>query len=163
MVVKLRSRSLGISKADVPSGLAALALGTAGVLHLYQAPVHLGHSWEHGVVLAAIGAVDLGWAVAWLRTRSTRLLYAGVFLPVITVVLYAISRFLALPFEGMPEEVTALNLGTQLLEVAGFAAVIGVAALRHRKLRSLAITAAAAIVAAWAFYGAALLAAAVTT
>ena len=163
MVAQLRSRSRGITTADFAAALATLALAGSGFLHLYQAPTHLDHSWEHGATLATVGAVDVAWALAWVRTRSTRLLYAGVFLPAMTVVLYTISRFLPLPFEGMPEEVTALNLGTQLLEVAGFAAVVGVAALRHRRARTVVATAAAAVVAAWAFYGAALLLAALTT
>ena len=163
MVTQLRSRSQRISKADFAAGLAALGLAGSGSLHVYQAPMHLDHSWEHAAILFTVGVVDLVWAVAWLRTRSTPLLYAGVFLPMMTVGLYTVSRFLPLPFEGMPEEVTALNLGTQLLEVAGFAAMIGVAALRHRRARTIVATAAAAVVAAWAFYGAALLLAALTT
>ncbi len=159
-MAQVRSRLTAI---DAVAGLAALALVCSGVLHLYQAPMHLDHSWEHGTILATVGAVDVAWALAWVRKRRPILMYAGIFLPVMTVVLYAISRFLPLPFEGQPEEVTALNLGTQLFEVAGFAAVLGVAAMLHRQARPVAITVAAAFVAAWAFYGAALLAAALMT
>ena len=163
MVAQIRSRSQGAKKVDVVAGLAGLALAGSGLLHMYQGPMHLDHSWEHGTILITVGVVDLAWALAWLTKRSTTLLHVGLFLPVMTVVLYTISRFLPLPFEGSPEEVTALNLGTQLFEVAGFAALLGVAALLHRKARTVAITAAAAFLAAWAFYGAALLAAAPTT
>ena len=157
------SRYRRLNKLDAAAALAALAIAGSGILHLSQAPTHLDHSWEHGSVLAAVGVVDLAWVIAWMRSRSTWPLYAGVFLPAMTVVLYAISRFLPLPFEGRPEEITDLNFGTQLLEVAGLAAVLGVAVMRHRKALTIAITLAVAFATAWAFYGAALLVAAITT
>ena len=162
-MAKLISASRGLTKLDAAAFVGAVAIAASGILHLYQAPMHLDHSWAHGAILATVGTVDLAWVMAWMRSYSTRLLYAGVFLPATTVVLYAISRFLPLPFEGRPEEITALNVGTQLFEVAGLAAMLGVAAMLHRKALTVAITLALAFAAAWAFYGAALWVAATTT
>lgn len=162
-MAKLISRSRGLTKLDVAAVAASVAIAGSGVLHLYQAPMHLDHSWEHGTILATVGVVDLAWVIAWMRSRGTWLLYAGVFLPAVTVALYAISRFLPLPLEGKPEEITALNFGTQLFEVAGLALLLGVAAMLHRKALTIAITLVLAFAAAWAFYGAALWVAAITT
>lgn len=145
---------------------AAVALAGAGILHLLQSPMHLDHSWEHAAALATFGAIDLAWALAWLRRRTPAVLYLGAFLTALTVTLYTISRFLPLPFEGTPEEVSALNLATQLLEVAGFVALAGTAALVYRKSRATEIMAGIALIAVlggWALYCAALLAAALTT
>lgn len=160
---KLVFPAQGRTTLDTAAFVGAVAIAGSAILHLYQAPMHLDHSWEHGAVLATVGTVDLAWVMAWMRRRSTRLLYAGVFLSAMTVVLYAISRFLPLPFEGRPEEVTTLNFATQLLEVAGLAAMLRVAVMRHRKALTIAITLAVAFATAWAFYGAALWVAAITT
>ena len=159
----LRSRSRSFTRLDAVAFAAAIAIAGSGFLHLYQAPMHLDHSWEHAVILATVGLADLVWVIAWQWERRTWLTYAGVFLPTMTVILYAISRFLPLPFEGKPEEITALNFSTQLFEVAGLAALLGVAAMLHRKALTVAITLAVAFAAAWAFYGAALWVAAITT
>jgi hypothetical protein len=163
MDAQLRSRALAHTMANGAAGAAAAALATSGLLHLLQSPMHLDHSWEHAAVLAGVGATDLAWAAAWLRSRSEWLLRAGVFLSVMTVVLYTISRFLPLPFEGMPEEISPVNLGTQLFEVAGLIALVVYSARLQLKARTVATTTVAAFAGAWAFYGAALMAAALTT
>jgi hypothetical protein len=107
--------------------------------------------------------VDLAWTMAWCRKRTRWLILLGWFLASLTVTLYAISRFLPLPFEGRPEEVEGLGLGTQLFELAAWLALASVSTLSPRAFgrtaRPLAITCAIAVVAAWLLFGAASLAA----
>lgn len=132
-------------------------------MHLLISPLHFDHSWEHGAALATVGVLDLAWTAAWLSSRSRALIYAGWFLTAFTLTLYGISRVLPLPFEGRPEAIDALNLGTQLFELSALLALTALGALtrgRGRIARPLAADCSLGFAAAWFVFGGAALAAA---
>jgi hypothetical protein len=143
--------------------LAGLAMAAAGLLHLALAPIHAEHSIQHGMALYTVGIIDMAWTAGWLRRRTDRLLWWGWFLAVLTITLYAITRFLPLPFEGKPEAMEPLALTSQILEASALLSLAAVSFLQAdgatRTLRSVTASGGLALVAAWIVYGAASLAA----
>lgn len=143
--------------------LAGLAMAAAGLLHLALAPIHAEHSMQHGMALYTVGVIDLAWTAGWLHRRTDRLLWLGWFLGILTITLYAITRFLPLPFEGQPEAVEPLGLVTQILEASALLSLAALSFLQGggatRTLRSVTARGGLAFVAAWIVFGAASLAA----
>ncbi len=99
---------------------AAVALGTAGGIHLALVGQHAQESLASGVFFAAAGIVELGLAVALWRAPGSRraALAAGVTVGGL-LVLYAVSRLWSIPAFGGREAVDTLGLLTKLLELAG--------------------------------------------
>jgi hypothetical protein len=101
---------------------AAMALATAGGIHLALVGQHAQESLASGVFFAAAGIVELVLAVAlWRAPGSRRMaLAAGVTVGGL-LVLYGVSRLWNIPAFGGREAVDTLGLFTKLLEVAGAA------------------------------------------
>lgn len=142
-----------------PTGIGAgVAMGMAGLLHLFLAPIHTEHSIEHGIALFTVGLIDLAWTAAWLRRQSSRLLWMGCFLTALTVGLYTIALFLPLPFEGHPEHLEPFGIATQTFEVLGFLALVAFALMRGgsyaRSLLTAAVCVGLAFVSAGIAFGA---------
>ena len=146
------------------AAITTAAFGLAGAMHLVIAPMHLDHAWEHAAALATVGAADLAYTAAWLRRRSWASVWLGWFLGLTSLSLYAITRFLPLPFAGQPEEIEPLGFGTQCFEVAGLLSLASLAVLTGsgagRVFKVLGLVSGLAVATAWLLFGAASLAAA---
>jgi hypothetical protein len=116
----------GTSRKRLGSG-AAVALATAGGIHLALVGEHAQESLASGVFFAAVAFLELVLAVALWRAPGSRraALAAGVTVAGL-LVLYAVSRLWSIPAFGGREAVDTLGLFTKLLEVAG--AVLAAAA-----------------------------------
>jgi hypothetical protein len=113
---------------------AAVALGTAGGIHLALVGQHAQESLASGVFFAAAGIVELVLAVALWRAPGSRrtALAAGVTVGGL-LLLYGVSRLWNIPAFGGREAVDTLGLLTKLLELAG--AVLAAAAAAGWPLR----------------------------
>ena len=149
--------------ARLPAVTAGLAMAGAGLLHLVLAPAHAEHSVPHATALFLVGVIDIVWAATWASRQSARVLWSGLFLTLLTIGLYTISRFLPLPFEGHPEEVEPLGLTTQTLEALAFVSLATVLFVARGvgRWRALATCAGLAFASSWIVFGAASLAASV--
>lgn len=120
--------------------LAALSTG-AGVIHLAVAGDHFDVSWTHGTFFAAVGWLQLVWAVALVLHPERRLVLAGVGLSLGVVAVWAVSRLWGVPIgpgSGEAEPVglaDALATGFEAAIVVGGLAVVARPALAHRSLR----------------------------
>jgi hypothetical protein len=106
---------------------AACALG-AGAVHLAVTPTHLAAATGYGLGLAAVGWLQIGWAVAVLVAPSRRLLLAGATLMTGAVAAWAVSRTAGPPFGwhgGAPEPVTRTDVTCVALELAAVLAAAG--------------------------------------
>lgn len=112
---------------------AAVALGSAGVLHLLLVPDHFGESTFAGFFFIAAGIAELLLAAGLLArpTPILTILVAGLALSLLLI--YAITRFVAPAFQNQPEPVDAIGLITKALELS--AAVLAVLAERPVALR----------------------------
>jgi hypothetical protein len=124
--VQRAGSAAGTSRKRLGSG-AAVALATAGGIHLALVGEHAQESLASGVLFAAAGFLELVLAVAlWQGPGSRRTaLAAGVTVGGL-LVLYGVSRLWSIPAFGGREAVDTLGLVTKLLEVAG--AVLAAAA-----------------------------------
>jgi hypothetical protein len=106
---------------------AAVALGSAGAVHLALIGQHARESLASGIFFAAAGVTELLLAVALWRTRgSRRTALAAVVVVGGLLLVYAGSRRWSIPALGGREAVDTLGLLTKLLELTG--AVLAVAA-----------------------------------
>jgi hypothetical protein len=108
---------------------AAVALGTAGGIHLALVGQHAQESAASGGFFAAAGIMELVLAAALWRAPGSRrtVLAAGVTVGGLLVV-YAVSRLWSIPALGGREAVDTLGLLTKLLEVTGAALAVAAAA-----------------------------------
>lgn len=112
---------------------AAVAFGSAGLLHLLLVPDHFAESTFAGFFFIGAGIAELLLAGGLLARPSptVTLLVGG--LAVSLVLIYAITRVLAPPFQDQPERVDAVGLITKALELG--AAVLALLAERPVRLR----------------------------
>jgi hypothetical protein len=105
---------------------AAVALGTAGGIHLALVGQHAQDSTASGGFFAAAGIVELLLAAAlWRAPGSRRTALAAGVTVVGLLVVYAMSRLWSIPAFGGREAVDTLGLLTKLLEVTGAALAAG--------------------------------------
>ena len=148
-------------RAPAVAVLAGVAMAAAGLLHLALAPTHVAHSTAHALALYSMGVIDLGWFALWLHRPGSRTAWLGMFLAGLTLTLYAITRFLPLPFEGQPEALDPAGLITQGFEALAFTSLVALGVRRGAGPSATvpAVEAAGlAIGTAWVVYGAATLA-----
>jgi hypothetical protein len=118
---------------------AAVALATAGGIHLALVGEHAQESLASGVFFAAAGLLELVLAVAlWHAPGSHRAALAAGVTVAGLLVLYAVSRLWSIPAFGGQEAVDTLGLVTKLLEVAG--AVLAAAAAAGWSVRPIPLS-----------------------
>ena len=134
---------------------AAVALGSAGAIHLALIGQHTRESLASGVFFAAAGVTELLLAVAlWRTPGSRRTALAAVVVAGGLLLVYASSRLWSIPAFGGREAIDTLGLLTKLLELTG--AVLAVAAMGSwsrwslRPIRPRLLVAAAAVAVALA-------------
>jgi hypothetical protein len=109
------------------TALAALSV-VAGAIHFAVVPEHLGEWPAAGVFFVGLGAFQVLWALACLVRPSSRLAWAGVVVNALTVLLWAWSRTLGLPFAPEPGEIEPIGVpdvissGLEVLLLAGLLA-----------------------------------------
>ncbi len=151
---------------------AAAALGLAGWIHLAIAPEHYSHAAAHGLFFGIIGAGQLGWVVAalliflWprLQTRMSSALMrtSGIALGGGAVILWILTQLVRTPFAGQPEPIDLATIASKAAELLAAGCLVLPAARKRGRLearsllRSLAATAAAALVFGWAMWAAGL-------
>ena len=133
-------------------GLCALATVAAAAVHVYVVPEHLHESALYGAFFVSLAAVQLAWA-AWVAVRPSRaLLTAGIAANVGVVMLWATSRFVAVPLgpgAGTREEIGGLDVfatSCELVVIAAAALLLGgVAARGAQTLKRNSVTSPSAI------------------
>jgi len=106
-----------------------MAIALAGLIHLAVAPMHYAHAPAHGIFFAAVGIVEILWALAFWRRPLPGLYYVGLAAAGGLVVLWAITRALPAPFGHGPEAIEAGGLVCKVSELTGVIA-LGMLALR---------------------------------
>lgn len=106
--------------------LAALATG-AGVIHLAMAGEHFDVSAAHGGFFAAVGWLQLAWAVALVVRPERRIVLAGAALSVAVLGVWAVSRLWGVPVGPGAGEPEPVDLADGL--ASGFEAAIALICL----------------------------------
>ncbi len=112
---------------------AAVAFGSAGVLHLLLVPDHFGESTYAGFFFIAAGIAELLLAAGLLARPSSVLTTLVAGLALLLLLIYAVTRIVAPPFQSQPEPVDAIGLITKTLELG--AALLALLAERPVRLR----------------------------
>jgi hypothetical protein len=105
--------------------LGALA-AASGVIHIAQAGEHFDVSWMHGTFFAAVGWLQVAWALAVVLRPTRPVVAAGAALSVGVLAVWAVSRLWGVPVgpgSGEPEPVALADA-----LASGFVAAIGLAA-----------------------------------
>jgi hypothetical protein len=112
-----------ISRRSPAAALAAVAVAIAGAVHILIAPQHYQHAPAHGVFFLVAGLVEIGWAVAYFRKASRRLLHVGIGLGSSLIVLWLLTRSLPVPFGHDAEPVDTWAVVCKLSELVGVIAL----------------------------------------
>ncbi|MEX2162076.1 MAG: hypothetical protein WD751_09190 [Anaerolineales bacterium] len=104
--------------------LASLAIAAAGVIHLIIAPEHYAHSPAHGILFAMAGVTEIAWALAFLRWPTERMYYVGISIAGALIALWALTRFIPMPFEHEIGEVDLAGVLCKLSELIGLGALL---------------------------------------
>ena len=121
------SRPDAASAAVSPATLAVLSLAAAGI-HFAVAPEHLEEWPAAGFFFIVLGGFQAGWALLQLTRPSPRLAWLGIAVNALTVLLWAWSRTVGLPFAPEPGEIEPVGIpdvissGLEILLVAGLLA-----------------------------------------
>lgn len=129
-----RRRSLLVAKPLLI--VCAVAAVAAAAVHVYVIPEHFEESWMYGGFFVALAVGQLGWA-AWVSVRPSRqLLAAGLAANTAVVMLWAASRFIAVPLgpgAGTREEIGRLDVFATSCELV---VIVTAALLLSNALRS---------------------------
>lgn len=139
-------------------GAAALMIA-AGVIHLLITPQHWSHAPVHGLVMALIGVLEIGWGLAYWRTPSVTMTRFGLLMGIGLITLWAITRVAPAPFGHGPEHIDALGSLSKLCEGLGVAALMPLAVFASgagARWRALGAMTVVAVVGASVVYGVAL-------
>jgi hypothetical protein len=101
--------------------LAALSTG-AGVIHLAVAGEHFDVSWAHGAFFAAVGWLQLAWAITLVLRPERRVVLGGVGLSLAVLGVWAVSRLWGVPVGPDSGEAESVALADAL--ASGFEAAI---------------------------------------
>ncbi len=115
------TRSNGLGRSDVARCWASFASLGAGLVHLAVVQEHLQEWWLYGVFFAAVGAAQIGWALAALARDRAPFLRTVVYGNLAVVALWAATRTVGLPIGPEPWQVEAAGRADvlcTLLEVA---------------------------------------------
>jgi hypothetical protein len=145
-----------------PRLAACVFMAAAGAVHFAIVVEHSEHAPAHGLFFALLGTLQLGWAAAfWLL--PTRLVRGfGFVLSGGMILLWALTRLVAAPFQGFPEPLDAAGLASAGFEAAAMAALLlNRSPNRSERLSPLAVSAAGvSVISCLLLYGGGLVAAA---
>ncbi|MGW0735010.1 hypothetical protein [Streptomyces sp. NPDC002851] len=114
--------------------IAAFAALGAAVIHLASAPDHYGEWWPAGVFFYAVGALQIGWALAALRWPGPAVMLLGLLGNAGVMAIWAVSRTVGVPVgpsSGVPEGISRAGI-----TAVAFEAVVCLVALWHVKRRN---------------------------
>ena len=103
--------------------VAMAAMFLAGALHLAIIPHHWAHAPAHGLFFLLSGILQIGWVLAYWRTRSPSLSQAGFVMALALILLWALTRVIRAPFGHGPEEIDTAGLATKACEAICAAAL----------------------------------------
>ena len=95
-------------------GLAGLS-ASAGVVHLSVVADHLREGIAFGLFFVALGAFQLGWALAALLRRRRHLYWVAAAVNTAVILIWVLSRTIGIP-AGVPEPVGRADLFSTLVE-----------------------------------------------
>ena len=101
---------------------------SAGLIHLYLAPIHSEHALAHGIFFVVSGIVELVWAFLFTRKKTETMYYAGIMITGGLIVLWAITRVLPAPFEHEIGVIDLSGILCKLMELVGLVGLLVVAA-----------------------------------
>ena len=131
-----RGRGLGREDLhDLARCWAAFASLGAGLVHLAVVQEHQAEWWLFGVFFAALGAAQLGWALAALARDTVPVLRAVVVVDLAVVALWTATRTVGLPVgpePWQPESAGRPDVLSTLLEVGVVVALLVVARTTSR-------------------------------
>ena len=107
-----------------PRLAACVFVAASGVVHFAITVEHSEHAPAHGLFFALLGTLQLGWAAAYwlLPTRFVRT--CGFVLSGGMILLWALTRVVAAPFQGFPEPVDTAGVANMVLEAAAMVALL---------------------------------------
>jgi hypothetical protein len=88
----------------------------AGALHLAVVAEHWAHAPAHGLFFLLAGVAQIGWSIAFWRTRSPGLARVGFVMALALIILWGVTRMLPAPFGHGPEAIDSAGLVTKLCE-----------------------------------------------
>ncbi|WP_205703954.1 methanobactin export MATE transporter MbnM [Candidatus Chloroploca sp. Khr17] len=97
----------------------------AGAIHLLIAPDHYVHAPAHGLIFAALGLAQLGYAGLWWHRFDPALRLPGLLLSGGVVVLWLLTHLVATPFATVPHPLDWAATATKLAEAGAFLALVG--------------------------------------
>jgi hypothetical protein len=114
------------ARASVRAGIAAPAVLAAGLLsveaaaiHAVVAPAHFAEWWGYGLFFALVAVAQVAFVPLLARAPRPWVLQAGIWLNVVCVVMYLVTRTRGIPLgpeAGTVEEVEALGVGATAAE-----------------------------------------------
>lgn len=139
---------------------ASVAMLAAGLMHLTIAPVHWAHAPGHGVFFVVVGAAEVLWGITFCRQQTAGRRRVGMVLAGGLVTLWAITRFLPVPFHPGAGAVELSDLVLKLSEGLSFVALAMLASaeargadVRGSAWRSGVTLFTGAVAAGWLMYG----------
>ena len=99
---------------------ATLPILYAGFVHLYISGTHIEHAPAHGYFFVFLGIIQIVWAALFLWNRSKILYYLGLAISGGIIVLWAITRVLPAPFEGVVGPIDYWSVFAAFCEAVGF-------------------------------------------
>jgi hypothetical protein len=113
---------------------ATLSLIAAGV-HMLVTPEHLAAWWGYGAFFVAVTNAELALACLLMLRPSARLVHAGLWSTLATLLMYLVSRTAGVPLgpdAGLVEEVEALGIIASVSEAALLVVLAGMLGARSR-------------------------------
>lgn len=103
--------------------LATVCTAASGIVHAVAGPHHAAESLAFGLFFFLSAVVQFGWATVALTSPSRSLLWHGVWLNVLLVELWVVTRTTGLPFglQQGPEGVGAWDVAAKLWELGALA------------------------------------------
>jgi len=101
-----------------------IAMFVAGGVHLWIAPEHYAHAPAHGIAMAIIGLLQVGWAIKYTRLTTAGGMLTGVILSGGVIVLWACAHWIGLPFSGHAHSIDWSTIVTLIAELFALAALL---------------------------------------
>jgi len=107
-----------------PRLTACVFMAAAGVVHFSLVVEHSEHAPAHGLFFALLGTLQLGWAAAYWLLPTRRVSLFGFVLSGGMILLWAVTRVVAAPFQAFPEPVDTAGVVSVAFEAAAMWALL---------------------------------------